>query len=117
MARKRRGFGRLRQLPSGRWQAAYIGPDGNLHKAKRTYATETDAEGWLADERRKIDLGTWGAAERSDGITLRAYADQWMELRTLRLRTRQHYRSMLNRLILPTLGDVKLVTLTPGLDP
>ncbi|BCI83174.1 putative prophage phiRv2 integrase [Mycolicibacterium sp. TY66] len=114
MARKRRGFGRLRQLPSGRWQAAYIGPDGNLHKAKRTYATETDAEGWLADERRKIDLETWGAVERSDGITLRAYADQWMELRTLRPRTRQHYRSMLNRLILPTLGDVKLVTLTPA---
>src|SRR4051812_15698673 len=104
MARKRRGFGRLRQLPSGRWQAAYIGPDTKLHKARRTYATESDAEGWLAGERRKIDLGTWGAVERSDGITLRAYSNQWIEQRKLRRRTRLLYESMLERLILPDLG-------------
>jgi integrase len=114
VARKRRGFGRLRQLPSGRWQAAYIGPDTKLHKSHRTYATEGDAEGWLAAERRKIDLGTWGAVERSDGITLRAYATQWIEERQLRARTRAHYESMLERLILPELGDARLVTLTPA---
>lgn len=114
MARKRRGFGRLRQLPSGRWQAAYIGPDTKLHKASRTYASEGDAEGWLARERRKIDLGTWGAVERSDGITLRAFATQWLEQRSLRPRTRQLYESMLNRLILPDIGDGKMVTLTPA---
>lgn len=111
---KRRGFGRLRQLPSGRFQAAYVGPDGNLHKAPRTYAMEVDAEGWLAAERRKIDLGTWGAVERSDGVTLRAYADKWLPQRQLRPRTDQLYRSMLDRLILPELGDAKLVTLTPA---
>jgi integrase len=114
VARARRGFGRLRQLPSGRWQAAYIGPDGKLHKARRTYAREHDAEGWLAGERRKIDLGTWGAVERSDGITLRAYADQWIVHRQLRPRTQAHYESMLERLILPDLGDAKIVTLTPA---
>ena len=61
MAPKRRGFGRLRQLPSGRWQASYTGPDAKVHKAARTYATQTDAEGWLAAERRKIDLGAWAS--------------------------------------------------------
>lgn len=114
MARKRRGFGRLRQLPSGRWQAAYMGPDTKIHKAPRTYAKEHDAEGWLAAERRKIDLGTWGAVERSDGITLRTYADRWIEQRPLRPRTRAHYESMLERLILPDLGAAKMVTLTPA---
>jgi integrase len=114
VARKRRGFGRLRQLPSGRWQAAYVGPDTKLHKAPRTYASESDAQGWLSQERRKIDLGTWGAVERSDGITLRAYATQWIEHRQLRPRTRAHYESMLERLILPELGDAKIVTLTPA---
>jgi hypothetical protein len=76
--RTRRGFGRLRQLPppGARWQAAYTRPDGKLHKAPRTYAAKVDAEGWLGAERRKIDLGTWGAVERSDAITLRAYAAQ-----------------------------------------
>jgi integrase len=114
VARKRRGFGRLRQLPSGRWQAAYVGPDTKLHQSHRTYASESDAEGWLAAERRKMDLGTWGAVERSDGITLRSYADQWIKQRQLRPRTRQHYESMLERLILPDLGDAKIVTLTPA---
>jgi integrase len=114
MARRRRGFGRIRQERSGRYSAAYIGPDTKLHQAPRTYATESDAEGWLAIERRKIDLDTWGAIERSDGITLRAYTDKWIEQRQLRPRTRQHYESMLERLILPGLGDAKIVTLTPA---
>jgi hypothetical protein len=57
---KRRGFGRIRQERSGRFSGAYVGPDTKLHRAPRTYATESDAEGWLAIERRKIDLGTWG---------------------------------------------------------
>lgn len=112
--RTRRAFGQLRKLPSGRWQAAYTGPDGNRHKAPRTFALEDDAIGWLNIERHKIDLGTWGAAERSDGVTLRAYAVRWIKQRQLRARTRQHYESMLNRLILPDLGDMKLVTLTPA---
>ncbi|MFG1931309.1 tyrosine-type recombinase/integrase [Mycobacterium sp. NPDC048908] len=114
MAGTRRQFGQLRQLPSGRWQAAYTGPDGNRHKAPRTYATDDDAIGWLNIERRKIELGTWGAVERSDGVTLRAYADRWIEQRQLRPRTRAHYESMLRRLILPALGDAKIVTLTPA---
>jgi integrase len=111
---KRRGFGRLRRLPSGRWQAAYVGPDGNVHKAPRTYSQEIDAEGWLAQQRRKIDLGTWGAVERSDGVTLADYAQRWLGHRQLRPRTRQLYGSMLERLILPELGAEKLVALTPA---
>jgi len=114
MAGTKRGFGRLRQLPSGRYQAAYIGPDTRLHKATKTFATKVDAEGWLAGERRKIDLGTWGAVERSEGITLSGYANRWLEQRQLRPRTRQLYQSMLDRLILPDLGDIKLVKLTPA---
>lgn len=111
---KRRGFGRIRAERSGRFSAAYVGPDGRLHRAPRTYADRYGAEGWLADERKKIDLGTWGAVERSDGVTLRQYADRWIEQRALRPRTKAHYASMLNRLILPELGDLKIVTLTPA---
>ncbi|TXI51716.1 MAG: site-specific integrase [Mycolicibacter arupensis] len=115
----RRGFGRLRELPSGRYQAAYVGPDGNLHSAPHTFPERFQAEGWIADERRKIDLGTWGAVESSDGVTLRIYAARWIDSRRvkgkpLRPRTRQHYDSMLKRLILPELGDAKMSLLTPA---
>jgi integrase len=113
-AGKRRGFGRIRRLRSGRWQVAYTGPDGRLHRAPRTYAAHDDAVGWLNIERRKIDLGTWGAVERSDAITLAGYAARWIEQRQLRPRTRALYESMLARLILPELGGAKLVTLTPA---
>lgn len=112
--RKRRGFGRIRQERSGRYSAAYVGPDGRLHRAARTYELETDAEAWLAAERRKIDRDTWGSVERSDGITVRAYADLWIGQRDLRPRTKAHYESMLKRLILPELGDLKLAAITPA---
>ncbi len=114
MSRARRGFGRIRKERSGRFSAAYIGPDANLHRAPRTFAVREDAEGWLAGERRKVDLGTWGAVERSDGITVGQYADRWLTQRKLRDRTRALYRSHLDRLILPDLGDIKLVKLTPA---
>ncbi|APA99802.1 hypothetical protein NS506_05759 [Nocardia seriolae] len=41
----RRDFGRIRKLPSGRFQAAYVGPDLPLYKAPHTYDTKARAEG------------------------------------------------------------------------
>ncbi len=63
MARRRRGFGRIRQCqPSGRYQASYIGPDDRLHKAPETFDAREDAEAWLADRRREIDRELWSPA-------------------------------------------------------
>ena len=56
----RRGFGNLRKLPSGRWQASYVGPDGQRHNAPATFGTKTDAGGWLAAQQTDIARGTWG---------------------------------------------------------
>ena len=61
MARAKRTFGRIRRLPSGRYQCAYIGPDTLLHQAPRTFDTRDDGEAWLTDVRREISRGEWGA--------------------------------------------------------
>jgi hypothetical protein len=61
--KQREPFGRIRKLPSGRYQAAYTGPDTALHKAGATFETLLDARGWLTDERRQIDAGNWTAPE------------------------------------------------------
>jgi hypothetical protein len=53
MARKRR-FGRVRRLPSGRFQARYLGPDGKDRPAPETFATKTDADLWLA--RKEVEI-------------------------------------------------------------
>lgn len=44
----------MRRLPSGRWQASYVGPDLARHSAPYTFDSALDAEGWLATERRLL---------------------------------------------------------------
>lgn len=44
----RRQFGRVRKLPSGKWQARYPVGDGHLHAAPQTFATKGDAARYLA---------------------------------------------------------------------
>jgi integrase len=115
----RRSFGRLRRLRSGRWQPAYIGPDNALHHAPTTYEAKIDAEGWLANERRLIAAGDWvppdhrSALAASKSHTLAEYAAPWLADRTLKPRTRDHYQHLLDRLILPGLGDKPLKAITP----
>jgi integrase len=57
--KQREPFGRIRKLPSGRYQAGYIGPDLQLHHPTATFGTLMDARAWLTQERRHIDAGTW----------------------------------------------------------
>ena len=115
--RTKRGFGRLRELPSGRWQAAYVDPKGvDVYKAPATFAAKIDAEGWLAAERRKMDLGTWRppTAEAVRGTTVKVYAERWLAQRDLKPRTRALYSDLLRLHINPGLGDAELATVTPG---
>jgi integrase len=114
----KRSFGQIRRRRSGRYQAFYTGPDTRLHYAPSTFETRIDAEGWLTDERRIISTGAWvPPAQRSALIskspTLGDYAGPWLADRTLKPRTREHYQSLLDRQILPSLGDKPLKALTP----
>lgn len=115
MAGYKRQFGRLRKLPSGRWQAGYTGPDTVVYAAPHTFAAKLDAEAWLTDRRREIDREAWSppGATNARAMTLREYAETWLVHRTLKPRTREHYDHLLRSLILPALGDVSLTSLTP----
>lgn len=114
----RRSFGQMTKLPSGRIRARYTGPDGSLHNGPTTFETRQDAEAWLTDERRLISSGMWSPplARREAGrqrLTFETYAEAWLRDRDLRPRTRQHYRSLLDRVLFPTFGAVPLVEITP----
>ena len=99
----RRHWGKLRKLPSRRWQASYVGPDMLRHTARSTFTAKIDAEGWLADERRLVELHAWTppaqrAAERlAGGVTVAEYAAAWIAQRPLKARTRIGYESTLAR--------------------
>ena len=66
-----RGWGRIRRLPSKRFQANYVGPDLVRHNAPTTFTTKMDAEAFLHAERRSIEQGSlgraWAAGGRAEG--------------------------------------------------
>lgn len=120
MARTKRAFGHIRRLPSKRFQASYTGPDLLRHNAPDTFETKLDAEGWLTDERRIVAAGSWIAPGHRSAAALAAlpptladYAAGWLDSRTLKPRTRALYRRLLDRHLLPELGETRLHALTP----
>lgn len=111
----RRGFGAIRKLPSKRYQASYVGPDTVRHKAPQTFVTREDAEAWLAARRAEISGEDWTPPTTKKPITFAEHAERWLTNRTLKPRTRYHYRGILNARILPTFGDVALKHITADL--
>lgn len=135
MASGERQFGYLRKLPSGRWQAAVNGgtvcdpatgkPRRQRYPAPTTYSRKADAQAWLTAQRQAIERGDWVppkerakqlAAEARSREMLRDYSDRWLATRMrngkpLAPRTRAHYRRLLDRSILPTLGKTPVAEL------
>lgn len=123
---KRRGFGQLSTMRSGRIQARYTGPDGMIHTAPSTFEDRDAAVAWLRNERRLIEDSpdAWtpprarAEAARAKRMTFGEYAEVWLPARKtkgkpLAARTRDHYRDLLDRFLLPTFQDVALTSITP----
>lgn len=115
MVARRRGFGAIRKLPSRRWQASYVGPDTIRHVAPVTFETAEDAEGWLTDRRREIKNEDWTPPTSKRPITFGEHAERWLTNRTLKPRTRYHYRRLLEGKLLPTFAEVALKHMTADL--
>lgn len=123
----RRQFGWIRRLPSKRYQATYIGPDGARHKAHSTFVRKSDAEAWLNAEERAIDEGSWTPPDSrrpnrlasAGSMTLEEYARANIRRRATRGRrplkesTVGSYLQTLRLAVFPTLGATPLGALTP----
>ncbi len=108
-------WGRRRSLPSGRWQASYVGTDGETYQAAETFDSRSDADAWLAQRHAEVARDEWKAPVRKvDRVTVTAYSLVWLADRELKPRTREGYRKLLDRLILPTFGALPVDTLTPA---
>ncbi|MFG1963542.1 tyrosine-type recombinase/integrase [Nonomuraea sp. NPDC049028] len=104
----KRRFGSIRQLPSGRFQIRYPGPDGQIRMGETTYARERDAEKALSLIEAKLVTGDWTDPQRAK-VKLGDYADKWITERTnLRPRTVEIYKGLLKRCIRPHLGGVPI---------
>ena len=128
--RTRRGWGTVRKLASGNYQASYAW-DGERHNAPNAFADRETGTIWLRNERRLIYEGRWTPpAERleverqaelrklAEQIHFRDYAEQWLEARTnkrgqpLKTRSKADYRRLLKAKINPTFGDMEINNIT-----
>ena len=120
--RRAAGTGSVRRLATG-WQARYPSPTVvevvELHGESRTrpklvaapviFESRIDAEAWL-------DAASWLEPDESTAPRidppLRTYAEAWLAVRELKPRTRAHYRRLLDRQVLPDLGDRAISTIS-----
>lgn len=111
--RHRRTFGHLRRLPSKRYQASYLGPDGQRHVAPTTFQTKVDADAWLSLQSAAIIEGRWRPAPASAEPLPRfeEFACTWLQHRDLKPRTRAEYVRLIEHL-LPTFGSTRLDSIT-----
>ncbi|MDR2930623.1 MAG: site-specific integrase [Propionibacteriaceae bacterium] len=119
MTQQRRSFGKIRQLPSKRFQASFIGPDAIRYAASTTYTRKADAERWLADEQRRMEYaeaGEWVApmdraqvkAKLQDYLTVGEYAATWLAAEDIRPSTRTLYERLIRLRINPGIGHQRL---------
>ncbi len=119
---RRRQFGNVRKLPSGRWQARYKVEGGRSITAPSSFATKAEAARWLAGVETERAKGSW-VDPQAGRIALDAYAWAWLRGHPrLAKRTREIYEAQLRLHILPVidpavpaLGTVALTDLTPAL--
>jgi hypothetical protein len=129
--RTRRGFGAIRKLPSGRYQASYQGPDLVRHTAPETFHTKDAAVVWLSSERRKVEdtyAGgpTWTSPAQRVAVqrrptgreTFGEYGTRWIAERRnaqgqpLRALTRKDYEQLLADYLAPTFGTMSIEDIT-----
>ncbi|KAB2973265.1 site-specific integrase [Streptomyces sp. SS1-1] len=109
---RRRRFGSVRQLKSGRWQARYRDPNtGQLRGAEETYATKTDAEVALAHIEADITRGQWNDPDAGK-VHFGEYATAWLKDRKLAARSRERHESVIRLHLLPTFGERALSSIT-----
>ncbi|MFI6466732.1 tyrosine-type recombinase/integrase [Streptomyces sp. NPDC050538] len=111
---RRRRFGAIRRLPSGRYQARYPGPDGVMRPAPETFETIADADDWLAEKQTEIRRGDWRDPE-AGSVNFKVYAEKWVEERELSVLSEDLYHYLLNDHILPTFGESDLDEITAPL--
>lgn len=102
-----------RNTKSGRrYDVRLRDPAGRVYT--KTFATKRAAETFEAREKADRSRGSWVDPRRGN-ITLAEWSEHWMSHRPdLRVRTRELYRGLLDRHILPELGAVELSKLSPS---
>ncbi len=107
----RRQFGRIRQLPSGRWQARYAVDGGELRTAPCRFPTKGDAARYLATIETDLARGQY-IDPRLGMVTLWEWAEQWLARPGKRANSVARDRQALEA-FLKDLGGRPVASITP----
>ena len=101
-------------MPSGRFRARVIGPDGRYVSAPATFSNRTDASLWVDVQHADLVRGTWRAPVKvSASPSVAVYVARWIEEHpTARASTKELYWGLLRTCISPTLGRSSVSGLT-----
>ena len=112
---RRRHFGSVRRLPSGRWQVSYW-HEGQRLVAPVTFISKTDGMAWLSATETDIRCGLWADPTEAK-TTVGEWLDHWMTTvvasRVESDNTVANYSAIVRRHLQPGLGAVPLDGLTP----
>ena len=106
---RRRQWGSVRRLPSGRYQARL--PDGVA--APETFATKSEASRWLSLAEADLVRGTFVHPSLAAGVTVAEWLDEWISAHSVHKRATTMVRdqSAIRRHLIPALGHVQLTKL------
>jgi len=108
---RRREFGTIRRLPSGRWQASYW-CDGNRHFAPTTFNAKRNAGEYLAGIETELQRGEW-IDPLSGRILFAELAREWTNtIVDLRPSTKARDLGYLGRYVLPRFGQQEVRSIT-----
>jgi integrase len=104
---------KARNTNSGRrYDVRLRDPAGRVYT--RTFTTKREAETFAAREKADRSRGAW-VDPRHGTVTVAEWSVRWLAQRPeLRVRTRELYQGLLDRHILPELGQVELSKLSPS---
>jgi hypothetical protein len=108
----KRTFGSARKLPSDRYQASYW-HEGERFTGPKTFDSKADANAFLSETETNLRKQNWIDPSAGE-ITFREFAEAWFEARLdLRPTTRGLYRILLDKWLLPVVGDLAIGAMTP----
>lgn len=113
--RRRRSWGAVEQLSSGRFRARMVDPDGRYVSAPMTFTSRTDAAVWLDLQHADMVRGVWKAPRKSTSpaCTVGEYVERWIEQHPkAKDSTKELYRGLLRGCIDSDIGKVRLGALT-----
>jgi integrase len=109
---RRRQFGTIRRLPSGRWQVRLQGGVTQFVAVPGTFARRREAEAWVAAVQADLARGEWVDVE-AGRTPFGSYATPWLEQHPqLSERTRERYESVLRLQLLPVFGPLGLSSIS-----